>query len=201
MPTLGNFLHTQLVLKIPKPTASFASKTVIITGASSGLGKESAKHIVRLGASKVILGCRNTTKGNETKRVIESALRCSKDILEVWELDIESPESIKKFVDRANSLPRLDVVINNAGIRAMNFKVVYGTEQTIAVNVIGTFLLALQLIPKLKETAKVYGVTPHLTFVGSALYDVAKYPEHVSTDIFSWYADESHTGEMKGMNQ
>jgi retinol dehydrogenase-12 len=196
MPSFGNFIHTQLILTIPKPTTSFASKTVIITGASSGLGKEAAKHIVRLDASKVILACRNTSKGNKAKLEIESSLKCNSDIIEVWEVDIESPPSVKEFVDKANKLPRLDVVINNAGIQTIDFQVAHGTERTIAVNVIGTLLLALQLIPKLKETAKVYGVTPHLTFVGSALYDVAKYPEKHGDDIFAWFSDKTHVNTM-----
>ena len=196
MPSFGNFIHTQLVLKIPEPAASFVSKTVIITGASSGLGKEAAKHIVRLGASKVILGCRNTSKGNKTKLEIECSLGCSSGIIEVWEVDIESALSVKEFVDQANKLPRLDVLINNAGIQTMKFQVAYGTERTIAVNVIGTFLLALQLIPKLKETAKAHGVTPHMTFVGSALYDVAKYPESHGSDIFAWFGDKTNVNKM-----
>lgn len=198
MPTIGNFLHTQLILKIPIPTASFSSKSVIITGASSGLGQEAAKHIVRLGASKVILACRNTTKGNETKGEIENALNCKKDILEVWQVNIESADSIKQFVDRASNLQRLDVIINNAGLAAHEFQVVYGTERTLAVNVVGTFLLAIQLIPKLKQTARTYESTPYMTFVGSALYDVAKYPEDHGDDIFTYYADKSH---VKVMNQ
>lgn len=198
MPSIGNFLHTQLILKIPIPTASFSSKTVIITGASSGLGQEAAKHIVRLGASKVILACRNTTKGNETRQEIETALKCNKDILEVWQVNIESADSIKQFVDRANNLPRLDVVINNAGLAAHEFQVVYGTERTLAVNVVGTFLLAMQLIPKLKQTAKIHGSTSHMTFVGSALYDVAQYPEYHGDDIFTYYSNKSH---VKVMNQ
>jgi NAD(P)-dependent dehydrogenase (short-subunit alcohol dehydrogenase family) len=200
MPSFGNFIHTQLILKIPKPATSFSSKTVIITGASSGLGKEAAKHIVRLGASKVILGCRNKSKGNRTKLEIESSLKCNPDIIEVWEVDIESPPSVNEFVDRANKLPRLDVLINNAGIQTTKFQVSYGIERTIAVNVIGTFLLALQLIPKLKESAKTYGVTPVMTFVGSALYDVAKYPEKHGDDIFAWFSDKAHVS-MMDLNQ
>ncbi|KAK9326964.1 hypothetical protein V1520DRAFT_387841 [Lipomyces starkeyi] len=200
MPTFGNFIHTQLILKIPKPTTSFASKIVIITGASSGLGKEAAKHIVRLGASKVILACRNTSKGNKTKAEIESSLRCGPDIIEVWQVDVESPPSVKEFVDRANKLPRLDVLINNAGMTTIKFQVAYGTERTMAVNVIGTYLLALQLIPKLKETAKAYGVTPHMTFVGSAMYDAAKYPEEHGDDIFDWLSDKSHVNTIDQYN-
>jgi retinol dehydrogenase 12 len=191
MPSFSNFLYTQLVLKIPEPSTSFDSKTVIVTGANGGLGKESVKHIIRLGASKVICGCRSQSRGNKAKQEIEKLLRCSTDIIEVWEIDIESPSSTKRFVDRVNALPRLDVVINNAGIRAGEFKTVYDTEHTVAVNVIGTFLLALQLVPKLRETARTYRVIPHMTFVGSALYDRAKYPEDDGGDIFTYFKDKS----------
>ncbi|EAQ90259.1 hypothetical protein CHGG_02194 [Chaetomium globosum CBS 148.51] len=192
MPSFGDFVRTQFLLKIPKPTASFAPKTVIVTGANGGLGKETAKHIVRLGASMVILGCRNLSKGNAAKREIETASGLSSSTIQVWELDIESPKSIKQFVDRANALPRLDVLINNAGIQSQKFSVVYGTERTLAVNVIGTFLLALQLLPKLRETAHNYQTTPHMTFVGSAMYDVAKWPDQHGRDIFAWYEDKTH---------
>jgi NAD(P)-dependent dehydrogenase (short-subunit alcohol dehydrogenase family) len=196
MPSLGNFLHTQLIAKIPVPASSFASKTVIITGANTGLGKEAARHIARLGASKLIIACRNTSKGNSARLEIEASVNCKPDVIEVWELDIESPASVQKFVEHANKLPRLDVLINNAGIQTINYQVVYGTERTLAVNNIGTFLLALQLIPKLKETAKKYEVTPHLTFTGSALYDVAKFPDNYGDNIFDWYDDESHSTRM-----
>lgn len=198
MPSFGNFLHTQLIAKIPVPTSSFESKTVIITGSNTGLGKEAARHVARLGARKLIIACRSISKGNNAKLEIESSVQCKPDVIEVWELDIESPASVQKFVERANTLPRLDVLINNAGIQTINYQSVYGTERTLAVNNIGTFLLALQLIPKLKETAKNYGVTPHLTFTGSALYDVAKFPENYGENIFDWYADKSHS---TGMNQ
>jgi len=196
MPTLRDFIHTQFVLKIPKPTASFTGKTVIVTGATGGIGKETAQHIARLGASKVILGCRSQSRGNSAKSEIESLLKCSPSTIEVWELDIESPPSIKAFAERANKLPRLDVLINNAGIQSAKFKAVYDTERTIGVNVIGTFLLALQLVPKLKETARKYGATPHMTFVTSALYDIAKYPKEDGGDIFAWFGDESHFDAM-----
>lgn len=116
---------------------------------------------------------------------------CSPNTIDVWELDLESPASIKAFVERANGLPRLDVVIHLAGVRCFNFQVVYDTERTLAVNNIGTFLLALPLIPKLKETAHRFGTTPVMTIVGSALYDIAKYPENPGEDLFAYFKDKS----------
>lgn len=196
MPSFGDFIHTQLVLKIPKPSVSFSQRTVIVTGGSGGLGKEITKHIVLLGASKVILACRNTAKGEENKAAIVKTLKCRPEILEVWSLDLESPVSVKKFVDCVKGLPRLDVLINNAGMQTIQFRVAYDTEKTIAVNFIGTFLLAIQLIPKMRETAKIYSVTPHMTFTGSALYDVAKYPESHGDNIFTWLGDKDHANMM-----
>jgi NAD(P)-dependent dehydrogenase (short-subunit alcohol dehydrogenase family) len=197
MPSFGDFVHAQLKLKIEPPTADFSSKTVIVTGANGGLGKEIVKHIIRLGASQVIFACRSESKGNQAKREIEALLKCSSSTIQVWELDLESPASVKSFVDKANTLPRVDVLINNAGIQAYgNNKVVYDTERTLAVNTIGTFLLSLQLLSKLKQTAQEYRVTPHMTMVTSALYDVAKYPEKHGDDIFTWFKDGSHVDQM-----
>ncbi|KAH8163369.1 hypothetical protein CIB48_g4885 [Xylaria polymorpha] len=191
MPTIGDFIHTQFLLNIPEPSTSFASKNVIVTGANGGLGKEIIKHLIRLGANKVICGCRSLERGTQAKEEIEAASQCKPDIVEVWELDLESPRSIKSFVARANKLPRLDVVIHLAGIRSFNFKVVYDTERTLAVNNIGTFLLALPLIPKLKETARTFRTIPIMTIVGSALYDRASYPEDAGQDLFTYFTDES----------
>ncbi|KUL91072.1 hypothetical protein ZTR_00732 [Talaromyces verruculosus] len=196
----GHFVHRQWVLNVPKPTASFASKVAIVTGGNSGLGKESVKHLVRLGASKVIIACRNKSKGEQAKLEILSSMRCSADVLEVWELDIESPTSIKAFVDRANRLERLDALLNNAGVSTVKYKLSYGTEQAIGINVIGTMLLAIQLVPKLKETARAFGVTPHMTFTQSALYRLAKYPENPGDDIFAYMGNEKNV-LMASQNQ
>lgn len=192
MPSLANFFHTQLILKIPQPTSSFKAKTVIVTGANGGLGKEIVKHLILLGADKVIFACRSQARGDKAKSEIVTATQCDPKIIQIWELDIASASSIKSFVDRANALPRLDVLINNAGIGASRNFQVYGTESTLGVNVVGTFLLAVQLIPKLRETAHKYKTTPHMTFVGSALYDVAKYPENHGDDLFGWFSEEAH---------
>ncbi|KAF7553291.1 hypothetical protein G7046_g7137 [Stylonectria norvegica] len=190
MPTFGQFMHTQFVLKIPQPTASFASKTVIVTGANGGFGKEVVKHIVRLGANKAICACRNISNGERVKREIEAASQCDGKTIEIWQLDLESPSSIKSFVDCAITLPRLDVLINVAGIMCVNHSVVYDTERSITMKTISTFLFAVQMIPKLKETAQQYGTTPHMTFVKSALYDSVQYPKNPGNDVFAFCKDK-----------
>ncbi|KAK0641735.1 hypothetical protein B0T16DRAFT_380711 [Cercophora newfieldiana] len=203
MPSLGDFIYAQFIFHPPKPTTSFQSKTIIITGANGGLGKETAKHLVSLEATKVILACRSISNGNKAKSEIESQLKskCPPSVLEVWQLDLESPASVEAFVAKANALPRLDVFINNAGIHSSKFSTVYETERCIGVNVIGTFLLALQLIPKLRQTAREFNTTPHLTTVTSALYDSAKWPaETGGKDIFEWFREEKNFDWMNQYN-
>lgn len=71
MPAFRDFVHTQFLLKIPEPSTSFESKTVIVTGANGGLGIEIVKHIVRLGAAKVIcaaVACRAAPKPRRLSR-------------------------------------------------------------------------------------------------------------------------------------
>ncbi|RAH47979.1 NAD(P)-binding protein [Aspergillus brunneoviolaceus CBS 621.78] len=201
MPTLSDFFSTQFLLRIPQPSASFTNKTIIVTGANGGLGRETAKHLIRLGAEKVIFACRSRSRGEQAKREIEAQLNCKTNLVDVRELDLESPASIKRFAEwAARSLPRVDVLINNAGIHANKFKVVYDTERTLAVNNIGTFLLTVQMIPKMKATARAYGVTPVITFVASALYDIAEYPAQHGEDIFTWFREESHVNFMNQYN-
>ncbi|RAH80350.1 NAD(P)-binding protein [Aspergillus japonicus CBS 114.51] len=201
MPTLSDFFYTQFLLRIPKPSASFTNKTVIITGANGGLGQEAVKHLIRLGAEKIIFACRSRSRGEQAKREIEDQLNCKTNLIDIQELDLESPASIKQFADwAARSLSRVDVLINNAGIHANRFKVVYDTERTLAVNNIGTFLLTVQMIPKMKTTARTYGIMPVITFVASALYDIAEYPEQHGEDIFTWFREESHVDFMNQYN-
>lgn len=71
----------------------------------------------------------------------------------------------------------MDAVIQNAGILTTKFSVAEDQESTIAVNVIGSVLLALSVLPKLQESAAKYRVQGRLTFVGSDLIYIAKFKE------------------------
>ena len=81
-----------------------------------------------------------------------------------------SPSSIQAFSQRAAELDRLDVVVENAGVLKVVFEVVPhmdSAESSVAVNVIGTFLLALGLLPVLKRSKERTGVVPRLVIVSS----------------------------------
>jgi retinol dehydrogenase 12 len=178
-----SFLDNQLFTRIPKPTQNFQDKIVIVTGANTGLGLEAAKHFVRLNASKVILACRNVEKGEVAKRAIETSTACHLGALEIWQLDLASHESVKQFASKANT-PRLDVLLENAGLATGEFRWAEKNESQITVNVVSTLLLELLLLPKLKATASDFGVTPHLTMVFSSLQNAAMFPERHGKNVF-----------------
>lgn len=171
-----DLLKSQYTVSIPVPDGSFEGQTVIITGSNTGLGLEAARHAVRLNAAKVIIACRTVSKGEEAKKSIEDSTKRA-GVIEVWKLDLSSYTSVKEFASRANALPRLDVLLENAGISTRKFEVSEDNESTITTNVVSTFLLALLLLPKLKETAAKYDTTPRLTIVTSELHATTDLPE------------------------
>ncbi|THY09684.1 hypothetical protein D6D01_09477 [Aureobasidium pullulans] len=171
---VGSLLRSQLFFNPILPTSSFEGQTIIITGGNAGLGREAAKHIVRLGATRLIITARDTAKGEAAKQYIEKQTG-RKDVIEVWELDLNDFDSVRKFAKRANEhLESLDAVIENAGMWPTRFETSEGHEATIKVNVLSTVLLANLLLPLLVQTAKTdLSKSPVLTFVNSALHKFA----------------------------
>lgn len=123
----ASFVYRQLTASVPVPQQSFLGQTVIITGANTGLGFEAAKHIVRLGAEKVILGVRTLSKGEEARAAIESSAEKS-GVVEVWQVDMASYASVKAFVKKADGLQRIDVVLENAGMLTEKFSMAEDNE-------------------------------------------------------------------------
>jgi NAD(P)-dependent dehydrogenase (short-subunit alcohol dehydrogenase family) len=188
---LLEFLYSQLVFTPVYPTTSCAGQTVIVTGSNYGLGKEAARHFARLGASKLILAVRNIEAGEAAKYDIQNTTRCNPASIEVWHLDLCSYESIRTFVDRVSILPRVDVLLANAGISAKRWEIVQGHERTITVNVISTFYLAMLMLPKLKSTAREFGIRTRLTVVSTEVHGWTKFPEWKEPSIFDALNDPS----------
>ena len=180
---LLDFIDRQIIQhNPPNPTASFKGKTVIVTGANVGLGKEACRKLVHLGASLVIIACRNVDKGKAAAKDIQSTTSCSPDILRAWPLDLSSYSSNTAFANRAKAeLSRLDVLIANAGVGTTKFRRTEGNEETITTNVISLFLHAFLLFPRLHETAVKYNTQTHFTVTTSELYEVAKFKERKAT--------------------
>jgi NAD(P)-dependent dehydrogenase (short-subunit alcohol dehydrogenase family) len=190
---LTSYLRSQR-LTLPRPTKPFTNKTVIITGANTGLGLEAARSFVRLDAARVILAVRSLTKGEAAVRDIEtSTVNHKKGVVEAWELDLASYSSIEVFARRAeDELEQIDVLVANAGVFMHDFEVAEeagGDEMTVAVNVVGHMLLAMLLLPKMRETAvrtKGKGV---VVFTGSFTHWMTAFPERNSESIFGELAD------------
>lgn len=155
----------------------------IVSGSNVGLGLEIARQLLELGLSTLILAVRSKEKGETAKR--DLAQTAPEANIQVWELDMSSYDSIRAFATRAESLPRLDVAILNAGVVKTQFESVKSTghEEVIQVNYISTALLSLLLIPVLRS--KRIGSTPgKLTIIGSEVGHWSKFDERHSDPIF-----------------
>ncbi|KAL4658794.1 dehydrogenase/reductase SDR family member 13-like [Arapaima gigas] len=128
--------------------ASMAGKTVIITGGNTGIGKATATELARRGA-RVILACRNQQRAEAAIRDIAKATGSSEVVY--MQLDLGSLQSVRSFADAfLKTEPRLDVLINNAGLVADGrTKDGFGIE--FGVNHLGHFLLTCLLLERLKD--------------------------------------------------
>ena len=128
------------------------NKTVIITGANKGIGKEAARQIANLGA-KVYMACRSLDSANQVKEEIVN--ETGNPNVFVKHLDLASVDSIQKFAESFKQEEnKLDVLINNAGLWTKTKKLTeLNVEQTFAVNVLGHQLLTQLLLDELKNAA------------------------------------------------
>jgi NAD(P)-dependent dehydrogenase (short-subunit alcohol dehydrogenase family) len=143
---------------------SMTGKRVIITGPTSGIGKETAAQLAALGA-EVILGCRDVAAGERTKD--EIARRTGAQNCVVMPVDTSSRESIHAFARQCRErYPRVDVLINNAGLYRSRRQVsVDGVELTFATNVLGYYVLTRGLLDLLKASAPARIVNVASSFV------------------------------------
>jgi NAD(P)-dependent dehydrogenase (short-subunit alcohol dehydrogenase family) len=127
-------------------------KTVLITGASSGIGKAAAFKIAQAGGIPLLVA-RSADKLEETKRQIEDAGGSAY----CYSADISSPESVDELVDRVLAdHPAVDVLVNNAGrsIRrsiALSYDRFHDFERTIQLNYLGTIKLIMGFLPHMRE--------------------------------------------------
>lgn len=125
-------------------------KHVVITGGNVGIGLETARGLAKLGAH-VLIACRDAARAAharaELKRSVPNAT------VEVIALDLGSLASVQQCAATlSEKLPRLDVLINNAGVWPRQRRLTAdGREQTMGINHIGHFALTTQLLPLLRK--------------------------------------------------
>lgn len=127
--------------------------TAIVTGASSGIGAETAR-VLALRGVHVIMAVRNLSAGASVKEAILKEIPTAK--ADVMELDLTSMASVRKFASEFNNLNHpLNILINNAGVMATPFELSQdGIELQFATNHVGHFLLTHLLLESMKNTSR-----------------------------------------------
>ncbi|KAK3128266.1 hypothetical protein QOZ80_6BG0459180 [Eleusine coracana subsp. coracana] len=149
--------------------------TAIITGATSGIGAETARVLAKRGA-RLVLPARSLKAAEEARARLVG--ECPGADVIVLPLDLSSMASVRRFVQRFLGLGiPLNLLINNAGKYADRFAVSEdGVEMTFATNYLGHFLLTRLLLEKMAETARATGVEGRIV--------------NVSSTIHSWFSGE-----------
>jgi light-dependent protochlorophyllide reductase len=143
-----------------------ADKVAIVTGASAGLGVESAKALAARGC-KVIMAVRDTAKGQKVLESIKAGLPSAS--LQVMHLDLDDLASVKAFAEAFKSSgQQLNILMCNAGVMAPPFTLSKdGYELQWATNHLGHFLLANLLLGVMETTARATGTEGRIVVVSS----------------------------------
>ncbi|XP_050224196.1 short-chain dehydrogenase TIC 32 A, chloroplastic [Mercurialis annua] len=153
--------------------------TAILTGATSGIGVETARVLAKRGV-RVVIPARNLKKADQVKEIIQKESPNSEII--IFETDLSSFASVKKFASDflALGLP-LNILINNAGIYSKNLEFSEDkVEMTFATNYLGHFLLTELVIEKMIETAAETGIQGRIINLSSVIHN------WVNSDSFSF---------------
>ncbi|KAG5856011.1 retinol dehydrogenase 14-like [Anguilla anguilla] len=148
------------------PPEMMRGKTIIITGANSGIGKATALELVKLQA-RVIMACRDRQRAEEAAQEIQLEAGPGQGDVVIKQLDLASLKSVHSFCEEViKEEPRIDVLINNAGIYQCPYaKTEEGFEMQFGVNHLGHFLLTHLLLDLLKRSAP-----SRIVVVSSKLY-------------------------------
>lgn len=139
--------------------------TVIITGASSGVGVQAAKALAQMGTWDVVMACRDLTKA----RTAAETLAMPKENYSVMLLDLASLESVRQFVQNFRASGKsLDALVCNAAVYLPLVKEPIrsadGYELSVATNHLGHFLLCNLLLEDLKNSSN---PAPRLIILGT----------------------------------
>nr|KAF6411542.1 retinol dehydrogenase 13 [Rousettus aegyptiacus] len=156
--------------------ATIQGKTVIVTGANTGIGKQTALELARRGGN-IILACRDMEKCEAAAKDIrrETLNHC----VNARRLDLASLKSIREFAAKIiEEEERVHVLVNNAAVmRCPHWTTEDGFEIQLGVNHLGHFLLTNLLLDKLKASA------PSRIINLSSLAHIAG---HIDFDDLNW---------------
>ena len=132
--------------------ASLAGRTCLVTGATSGIGLETAFGLVRLGARVLLVG-RSRERGNEALQRVRA--EDGPGTAELLLADLASLDEVRRLADAVlEAAPALHLLVNNAGVVNLRRTTTRdGFETMFAVNHLAHFLLTLRLLDRLRESA------------------------------------------------
>lgn len=192
---LTAFVRSQILTTLPATPAgtNLSGRVAIITGGSSGLGPEAGRQLLTLGLAHLILAVRSPDRGQAVASQLQKTFPAAQ--VEVWQLEMESYESIRAFAARCSrELSRLDVAILNAGTAELGFETAPSTghERAMQVNYHGTMLLSLLLLPVLRSKSP-SGTPGRLTVVNSAMSSFAVFSNRHKRPLLASF-DEPDAG-------
>lgn len=166
---------------------SLTGKTVIVTGANSGIGYGTTLLLARHGAD-VLMACRSLEKCEIAKKQMGNDVRAK---LTCMKLDVSSLEDVKRFAGEfQKSNKPLHSLINNAGIMYPPFQLTKdGFESTWGTNHMGHFLLTHLLLPELKKAqpSTIVSVASNAQFFADGESDISKFNDPTTYNIFTQY--------------
>ena len=149
-----------------------SGRLALITGASSGLGLETARALVRRGAT-VVLGCRSRQRSEQARTsLLADAAGGAIDLLDLDLADLASVRAAAR--ELADRYGRLDLLINNAGVMGLPRSLTSdGFEMQFGVNHLGHFALTMALLPLLRArpASRVVTVTSGAQYFGRIAFD------------------------------
>ncbi|XP_076011056.1 retinol dehydrogenase 14b isoform X2 [Genypterus blacodes] len=147
------FPQQEAVKLLRYPIDMMQGKTVIVTGANSGIGKAVAGELLKLQA-RVIMACRDLESAEEAARDIKEHAGPDQGQVVIKHLDLASLGSVRRFCTEIKEESKIDVLINNAGIYQCPYtKTEDGFEMQLGVNHLGHFLITNLLLDLLKASA------------------------------------------------
>lgn len=187
------FIWRQMLQTIPlvPQTIDLSGQAALITGSNIGLGFESARQLLSLNLSHLIVAVRSQSRGDAATEKLRSEFPSAK--IEVSLVDMSSYDSIMAFAKRCETLSRLDIAILNAGLSQPTYQRTEetGHEVTFQVNYLSTALMALILLPILR--AKRGTASPaHLSLIGSDTSYYANWKGMVSESVIETMDDPAH---------
>ena len=151
---LGSRLGSRTTAEEALGNAQLAGKVAIVTGASSGIGTETAR-VLALAGADVVMGCRSAAAGEAVAKTLRAGLPEDAGKIEVETLDLADLSSVRAFAEGFSRSGRpLHILVNNAGVMATPLgKTAQGSELQSGTNHVGHFLLTKLLRARLESSA------------------------------------------------